>query len=54
MILTYNGILGAIEKAFWELVKEYHNVRKSFQDLVDGQKRNIAQLVRIGAVVDQR
>ena len=54
MIPTYSGVLHAIKKALWNLVKEYWSIRKSLQDLVEGQKRNIAQLARIGTTVDQR
>jgi len=42
MIPTYGGILSAIEKALQELVEEYRRVRRSLQNLVKGQKRNIA------------
>jgi len=54
MIPTYGGVLTAIEKALRELVEEYRGVRKSLRDLVEGQKRNMAQLERIGAVIEQR
>jgi len=54
MIPTYGGVLSAIEKALWELVKEYQGVGKSLPDLVEGQKRNMAQLERIGAVMEWR
>ena len=54
MIPTYGGVLSAIEKALWELIEEYWGVGKSLQDLVKGQKRNMAQLERIGAVMEQR
>ena len=50
MIPTYGGILSTIEKALQELVEEYQGVRKSLQDLVEGQERNIAQLERIDGV----
>ena len=46
--------LSAIEKALWELVEEYQGVGKSLQDLVEGQKRNMAQLERIGAMMEWR
>ena len=49
MIPTYGRILSAIEKALWELIEEYWGVRKSLQNLVEGQKKNIVQLERIGA-----
>ena len=54
MIPTYGGVLSAIEKTLWELVEEYQGVRKSFWDLVEGQERNMAQLERIGAAMEQR
>jgi len=54
IIPTYGGVLSAIKKALQELVKEYRGVRKSLQDLVEGQERNTAQLERIGAVIKQR
>jgi len=52
MILTYNRVLSAIEKTLQELMEEYRGVRKSLQDLVEGQKRNMAQLERIGAAME--
>ena len=54
MISTYGRVLSAIEKALQELVEEYRGVRKSLQDLVEGQERNTAQLERIGAMMEQR
>ena len=54
MIPTYGGVLSAIEKALWELVEEYRGVGKSLQDLVEGQERNMAQLKRIGVVMERR
>ena len=42
MIPTYGGVLSAIEKALRELMEEYQEVRKSLQDLVEGQERNTA------------
>ena len=36
MILTYSGVLSAIEKALHELVEEYQGVEKSLWDLVEG------------------
>ena len=54
MIPTYGGVLSAIEKALQELVEEYQGVGKSLWDLVEGQKRNMAQLERIGATMEQR
>ena len=54
MIPTYGGVLSAIEKALRELVGEYRGVGKSLWDLVEGQERNMAQLERIGAVMERR
>jgi len=54
MISTYGRVLSAIEKALQELMEEYRGVRKSLQDLVEGQERNMAQLERIGAMMEQR
>ena len=54
MISTYGGVLSAIEKALWELMEEYRGVGKSLQDLVNGQERNMAQLERIRAAMEQR
>ena len=54
MILTYDRVLSVIEKALWKLVEEYQGVRRSLQDLVEGQERNMAQLERIGAIIEQR
>jgi len=54
IISTYSEILSAIEKVLWNLIKEYQGIRKSLQDLVEGQKRNTAQLARIGAIVNWR
>ena len=54
MIPTYGRVLSAIEKALRELVEEYRGVRKSLQDLVEGQERNMAQLERIGAAMERR
>ena len=54
MIPTYGGVLSAIEKALQELVEEYREVGKSLQDLVEGQERNMAQLERIGAIIEWR
>jgi len=49
MIPAYDRVLNAIEKT---LIEEYWGIRKSLQNLVEGQKMNIAQLARIGTVVD--
>ena len=54
MIPTYGGVLSAIEEALRELIAEYRGVRKSLRDLVEGQERNMAQLERIGAVIEWR
>ena len=54
MILTYGGVLSAIEKALWELMEEYQGVRKSLWDLVESQERNTAQLKRIEVTMEQR
>ena len=54
MILTYGGVLSAIEKALRELMEEYRGVGKSLWDLVEGQERNTAQLERIGATMERR
>ena len=54
MITTYDGVLSAIEKALQELVEEYWEVGRSLQDLVEGQERNMTQLERIGATIEQR
>ena len=52
MIPTYGRVLSAIEKALQELVEKYWEVGKSLWDLVKGQERNMAQLERIGAVME--
>jgi len=54
MIPIYSRILSAIEKALWNLLKEYWGIRKFLQDLVEGPKKNTAQLARIGATVNER
>ena len=54
MIPTYGRVLSAIKKALQELVEEYWGVGKSLQNLVEGQERNMAQLERIGAVMEWR
>ena len=54
MIPTYGRVLSVIEKTLRELVEEYQGVRKSLQDLVEGQERNTAQLERFGAAMEQR
>ena len=42
MIPTYGRVLSTIEKVLWEFIEKYQEVRKSFQNLVEGQERNIA------------
>ena len=54
MIPTYGRVLSAIEKALQELIEEYWGVGRSLQDLVEGQERNMAQLERIGAMMEWR
>jgi len=54
MIPTYGGVLSAIKKALRKLVEEYRGVGKSLWDLVESQERNMAQLERIGAAMEQR
>ena len=54
MIPTYGEVLSAIKKALQELIEEYWGVGKSFQDLVESQEKNTAQLERIGAVIEQK
>jgi len=54
MIPTYGRILSVIEKVLQELMEEYQGVGKSQRDLVEGQKKNMAQLKRIEAAVEQR
>ena len=54
MIPTYGGVLSAIKKAHQELMEKYWGVRKSLQNLVEDQKRNTAQLERIGATMERR
>jgi len=52
MILTYSRVLSTTEKALQELMEEYRGVGKFLQDLVESQERNMAQLERIGAIVE--
>jgi len=54
MIPTYSGVLSAIEKALQKLMEKYRGVRRSLQDLVEGQERNTIQLERIGATMERR
>ena len=53
MVPIYDGILSTIEKTLQELI-EYQSIRKFLWDLVEGKERNMAQLARIGAMVDMR
>jgi len=52
MVLIYSRMLSAIDKILCDLVQEYQGMKKFLQNLVEDQKRNMAQLVRIGAVVN--
>jgi len=54
MIPTYGGVLSTTKKALQKLVEEYRGVGKSLQDLVESQERNMAQLERIRATMEQR
>ena len=54
MISIYGKVLSTIEKTLQELMEEYQGVGKFLQDLVEGQKRNMVQLERIRAVIEQR
>jgi len=54
MIPTYGRVLSAIEKILRKLMEEYQGVGKSLWDLVEGQERNMAQLERIGAMMEWR
>ena len=54
MISIYGGVLSTIEKALQKLIKKYQSIGKSLQNLVEGQKRNIVQLERIGAAIEWR
>ena len=51
MISTYSRVLSTIEKVPQELIKEYWDIGKPLQNLVESQKKNMAQLKRIGAIV---
>jgi len=53
-IPTYSRVLNAIEKALQKLVEEYQGVGRCLRDLVESQKRNIAQLERVRAVMKWR
>ena len=52
MIPIYDRVLSAIGKVFQDIIEEYWSIGKSLQDLVKGQERNTAQLVRIGTIVE--
>ena len=54
MTSTYSRVLSIVEKVLQDIVKEYKSIEKSLQNIMEDQNRNIAQLVRIGAVVEQR
>jgi len=54
IIPIYDRVLNAIEKALQELMKEYQGVRKSLQDLIEDQERNMVQLGRIGVMIEWR
>jgi len=53
MIPTYGRVLSAIKKVLQKLMEEYQGVRRPLWDLMEGQKRNMAQLKRIGAMMEQ-
>ena len=42
MIPIYSRVLCVIEKALQNLMEEYFSIEKSLQDLVEGQKKNMA------------
>ena len=52
MIPIYDRVLSAIGKVFQDIIEEYWSIGKSLQDLVKGQERNTAQLVRIRTIVE--
>ena len=54
MTSTYSRVLSIVEKVLQDIVKEYKSIEKSLQNIMEDQNRNIAQLVRIGTVVEQR
>ena len=54
MISIHVEVLSAIEKTLQELMEKYHGVRRFLWDLIEDQKRNTAQLVRVGAIMEQR
>ena len=54
MTSIYSKVLSIVEKVLQDIVKEYKSIEKSLQNIMEDQNRNIAQLVRIGAVVEQR
>ena len=54
MTSIYSRVLSIVEKVLQDIVKEYKSIEKSLQNIMEDQNRNIAQLVRIGTVVEQR
>ena len=54
MTSIYSKVLSIVEKVLQDIVKEYKSIEKSLQNIMEDQNRNIAQLVRIGTVVEQR
>ena len=54
IIPTYGRVLSAIKKILQKLMEKYQGVRRSLWDLVEGQKRNTAQLERIRAAMKWR
>ena len=54
MISTYGRVLIVIKKVLWKLLEEYQGIGRPFQDLVEGQKRNAAQLAKIGTMIEQK
>jgi len=54
MIPTYGKVLNTIKKTLQELIEKYQGVGRSLQDLVESQERNMAQLEKIGAAIEQR
>jgi len=54
MIPTYGKVLNTIKKTLQELMEKYQGVGRSLQDLVESQERNMAQLEKIGAAIEQR
>ena len=48
IIPIYGRALSIIEKALQKLIEDYQEVRKFLWNLLEGQKRNMAQLAKIG------